>query len=178
MKPTKYLIFLLAFVVLACEEPNSSTQDSTVDNPAGAIANEAQAPKVPDSVYTVTNDFQEYNGQEMTTAVLYLRSLNTGESYIIPPTEYEPVALTNFIIDIKVSGDCVEVPAHAFPVMVGVCQSEQCDSVRPLNMVLSQPAHYNLSGIGGLLTPAMSPYSPCSKEYFEQVELLQTYQKI
>ena len=174
----KNILFVLLFLglMVACED-NTSQQHSLQDTATGE-STQVDAPALPDSVYTVTNDFREYNGQEMAPAVLYLKSLNTEEVYIIPSTEYESVALTSFIIDMQVKGECAKVPARAFPVMVGVCQSEQCDYVRPLNMVLKQPAHYNLSGIGGLLTPAVSPVSPCSPKTFELVETIQPYQKI
>ena len=183
MKTKQYLIFLLAFLlVIACEDSNTSQQDSLADSEKtegeqGSLTTE-NGPAVPPNLYTITNDFQEYRDQQMTSATLYLKSLNTEETYIIPPTQYEPVALASFIIDIQVKGACSEVPARAFPVMVGVCQSEQCDFVRPLNMVLKQPAHYNLSGIGGLLTPAVSPVSPCSSEAFDLIETIQPYQEI
>ena len=168
----------------ACESDNTSQQASQTDTPSAEgdsptdPSAEEKGPEVPQEFYTVTNDFQEYDNQQMKKAILYLKSLNTGDTYVIPPTEYESLTLTNFIIEnIKVKGECIEVPAHAFPVMVGVCQSEQCDYVRPLNMVLSRPAHYNLSGIGGWLTPAMSPISPCADQLSELVDTIQPYQE-
>ena len=175
-----YLGYIFIFL-LACEDqPHVSRQDSTQDpnqDPSAQVTgNIAQTEEEP--FYTITNDFQDYDGTEVAGVSLYLQSLNTGSAYIIPPTKYSPATLTHFIINMQIKEGCIELPASAFPVVVGVCKSAKCEAVRSLNVALKQPAHYNISGIGGLLTPAVYPVSPCSPEALELVEAQEPYETI
>ncbi len=170
-------VLFLSFVFFLLNSCGVSEELSSTDAPAeesDGLARELSGNE--GQFYTVTNDFQ--NHQNANPVYIQLSSINTGENYIIPPTKYSSVELQYVIMDVKVEGECVKIPKEAFPVSVGVCESSGCTSVRPLSVVLKNPAHYNISGIGGLLTPQINPVSPCSKEYIDLIGSVEDYQTL
>ena len=72
----------------------------------------------------------------------------------------------------------MEIPATAFPISVSVCKSSDCKSVRSLNVVLQKPAHYNISGVGGLLSPQIYPVSPCSEQIVDVINNVGEYEEL
>ena len=174
---TKKILYLFSIFILlnAC----GGFTELSSKNLSGNTGTDEATPSVPDTqkFYTITNDFQNYQG--VGPAYIYLQSTKSGKSYIVPPTKYSSRELKYAVVeDIKVEGECLKVPEEDFPLSVGVCQSNECSSVRPLDAILKNPAHYNISGIGGLLTPQIYPVSPCSKDYVELIESANEYQKL
>ena len=165
----RHHFLFLSFVFFLLNSCGGMTEElSSTDTSEEEQASVSSDPSVNEErFYTITNDFQ--NHKNANPVYIQLSSINTGESYVIPPTKYKPVELKYVIIDIKVEGECVKIPEKAFPVSVGVCESSGCTSVRSLSVILKNPAHYNISGIGGLLTPQINPVSPCSKEYIDLI---------
>lgn len=86
----------------------------------------------------------------------------------------DQIIIENAIVD----GKCITVPAEDFPVLISVCQSSECTAIRPLNVVLKKPAHYNISGIGGLLIPQVYPVSPCSEDFVKLMQTVEEYTEL
>lgn len=165
----KFYLFVLSilFLAVSCgEENNVGSLDSTNATPP-------VQQQQPDKMYTITNDFQDHTSVD--PAHILLKSRRSAEKYVIPPTKYGPLQLQYAVIDLKVMGECIEIPAGAFPVSVSVCQSSECNSVRSLNVVLQKPAHYNIGGVGGLLTPQIYPVSPCSEQIVDTINNVGEY---
>ena len=159
---------------LASEDPSKTSSDtSSGTNLDSDVSKNTSAAVSRESFYTITNDFHDYKGLE--PQYILLSSTKTGQNYIIPPTQYSSVELKYIRIDIKVEGDCVKIPVEAFPVSVSVCKSGDCSSVRPLNVLLKNPAHYSIHGIGGLLTPQIYPVSPCSADFVKLIDTIGEY---
>ena len=138
-------------------EPTSSSVDDTV------------------KLYTITNDFQDRRGNPVH---IHLSSVKTKKNYVIPPTTYNEVVLDYVKMDMKVEGECLKIPSEAFPVSVSVCKLSDCVSVRSLDVLLKNPAHYNISGIGGLLIPQIYPVSPCSDNFIKLIGTVSEYKKL
>ena len=161
-------ILSILFLAVSCgEEGNVASLDATDATPP---------PAHQDQKYTITNDFQDH--KSVNPVYVLLTSTQTGEKYIVPPTKYGSLQLQYAVIDLKVLGQCTEVPATAFPVSVSVCQSSECNSVRSLNVVLQKPAHYNINGVGGLLTPQIYPISPCSGQIVDAINNIGEYEDL
>ncbi|MDE0118572.1 MAG: hypothetical protein OXM55_01005 [Bdellovibrionales bacterium] len=149
------------FLLVACAGDRSvQTQDSM--NPSEVVSNNTE------QFFAITNEFQDHRGSG--PLYILLKSVDTNDTYIIPPTKYVSTELDYVIVDMKVEGECVRIPAKAFPVAVHVCESPECTKVRSLDVLIKNPAHYNLNGLGGLLTPQINPVSPCSPEFIQLVE--------
>lgn len=125
-------------------------------------------------LFTITNDFQDYKGTGLGVYIA-LTSIKTGKVYVIPPTTYKSVALDYVITDLKVEGECSQVPEYEFPLAVSVCETTECLSTRPLNALLKNPLHYNIDGIGGLFIPQIYPSSPCSKNFIDKAKKIEQY---
>jgi len=170
------------FFAISCEEQEELASEDPSESPPEITNLTADAPKNistavnRESFYTITNDFQDYKGLGEPQYIL-LSSTKTGQRYIIPPTKYSSVELEYIIIDIKVEEDCVKIPAAAFPVSVGVCKSSDCSSFRSLDVLLKNPAHYSIHGIGGLLTPQIYPVSPCSTDFVKLIDTIGEYKQ-
>lgn len=158
------VLFILFLVVSCGGEDNVASLDATDATPPPSDQNK---------MYTITNDFQDHKSVD--PVYVLLKSTKTGEKYIIPPSEYGPLQLQYAVIDLRVMGQCVEIPATAFPVAVSICQSSECKSARSLNVVLQKPAHYNINGVGGLLTPQIYPVSPCSERMVDIINNVGEY---
>ena len=178
-----FLILLLAFALTACG--GNSTQSASTDKMATsaeqasvnkATENPASATPSAGQFYSITNDFLDHRGLG-TPIYIHLSSVNTPQqNYIIPPTQYTALKLTEAVLqEFKVEGECVKIPAEAFPVAVGVCNSGECTAIRSLDVILKTPAHYNLSGVGGLLSPHIYPVSPCSEDFAILIENIGAY---
>ena len=167
-----YLVFIF-FLLNSCGSSEELSSTNAPEETGSSFEENTRSEKL---FYTITNDFQDHHGAA--PVYVYLNSISTGESYIVPPTKYSPVELEYVIMDIKVEGECIKIPEEAFPVSVGVCESNECASVRSLSVVLKNPAHYNISGIGGLLTPQIYPVSPCSKDFVELIGSIEEYQTL
>ena len=168
------LFFAAVFLILAgCETEEGASVDMASEDPnANPPAVEQESPEY----FAITNEFEDHKGRGR--MFLYLTGRNE-QSYIVPPTQYSSVELKYVIMDsVKVEGECVQVPKEAFPLAVSVCETDKCKKIRPLDVVLTNPAHYNINGIGGLVTPRIAPFSPCSKEFFDLIEDVQPYQAI
>ena len=164
-----YLVFIL-FLMGSCE---NSVQDMALKSPG---ANTKDDPQNTEQFFTITNEFQDHRGSG--PLYIHLQSVDTGQTYVVPPTKYVSQELEYVIMDIKVEGECIKIPAGAFPVAVGVCESSECTKVRSLDVLLKNPAHYNINGIGGLLTPQINPVSPCSPEFTKLVESVGEYTQL
>ena len=179
----KALFFVFVFLLsVSCEEgettlPSSAPEGESATEEEGAMQNASVAvnPSA-ERFFTVTNDFLNYTGTS--GEYLRLKSVGTGQVYIVPPTQYSALELEYVIMEAKVEGECVKVPASAFPVEVGVCQSSKCSAVRSLSVILNNPAHYNLNGIGGLLTPQIYPVSPCSEDFVKVISNVGEYKQL
>ena len=171
-----YRLLFFGFVFFLLNSCGGSAELSSTGSPEGQEDDVLSDPTNEGSFYTITNDFQDHHNAA--PVYLYLSSVNTGKAYVVPPTKYNSVELEFVIIDMKVEEECIKIPKEAFPISVGVCQSSECTSVRPLNVILKNPAHYNIGGIGGLLTPQILPVSPCSKEYIDLVGSIEEYQTL
>ena len=143
-----YLVFIL-FLMGSCE---NSVQEMNLEVPGAGASDGTQNTE---QFFTITNEFQDHRGSG--PLYVHLQSVDTGQTYIVPPTKYVSQELAYVIMDIKVEGECIKIPAKAFPVAVSVCESSKCTKVRSLDVLLKNPAHYNLNGIGGLLTPQINP---------------------
>ena len=168
-----YPLFLLLtvscsdeFAELASESEETSakeTMTTTTDN---------------STLFSITNEFQDHTGLS-DSVYIHLTSTKTEKTYIIPPTKYKSVELDRIIIEnAKVDGQCITVPAKDFPILVSICQSPECYSIRSLNVVLKKPAHYNISGIGGLLIPQVYPVSPCSENFIKLMQTVEEYTQL
>ena len=135
----------------------------------------AEKATLPSQFYSITNDFLDHRGLG-TPIYIHLSSVNTKQNYIVPPTQYTALKLTDAVLqEFKVEGECVQLPAEAFPVKVSVCNSRECTAIRSLDVILKTPAHYNLSGVGGLLSPHIYPVSPCSEDFAKLIENIGAY---
>ena len=160
-----HFLYLGLILLLTASCGNNFEQLASETPPENAVSqNTSSSAQQARQFYTVTNDFQDYRGAD-SGVYIYLTSVNTGQTYIVPPTKYSSVELEYVIMEAKVEGKCVQVPTEAFPLLVSVCKSRECASVRSLDVLLKNPAHYNINGIGGLLIPQIYPVSPCSKEF-------------
>ena len=161
-------VLSILFLAVSCgKEDNVANLDATDTTPSTAHQ---------DQKYTITNDFQDHKGVE--PLYVLLTNTKTGEKYVVPPTEYGSLQLQYAVIDLRVIGRCVEIPATAFPISVSVCKSSDCKSVRSLNVVLQKPAHYNISGVGGLLSPQIYPVSPCSEQIVDVINNVGEYEEL
>ncbi len=169
---SKYFFFIVVlFFMVSCGD--SASQVDSESTQFSSAENSEEQPSA--EQFAITNDFQDYAGAG--SKYIYLTG-NNGQNYIVPPTEYGPMEFKYVIMDIKVKGECIQVPAEAFPISVSVCESKKCSKIRPLDFILTNPAHYNISGIGGLLIPRVDPYSPCSGEYFDLIDNIKPYEEI
>jgi len=181
-------LFTVVFFVNTCgphledrisEDPSEGTLNDTQTSntqTSNTQTSNVIAPTNKDTFYAFTNNFQDHQG--LGSVSMVLTSVNTGETYIVPPTDYSSIELEYVSIDMKVKGECVTIPAKAFPVLVNVCESHQCNSIRSLYVVLNNPAHYSLNGIGGFLIPQVYPVSPCSKEVIPLINNVKEYKAI
>ena len=172
-----YFVFILSFTV-SCGSGIGELHSKSPpeDQPNTALSSPDSLS--PGKVYAITNDFRDQRGNAV---YIHLSSVNTKEIYIIPPTQYSEVELDYIKIDMKVEGECVEVPDTAFPVLVSVCKSSEssnCPLTRSLDVLLKNPAHYNINGIGGLLTPQVYPVSPCSGDLVKLIGTIGEYDKL
>lgn len=170
-----YILFSFAFLSISCTELEELASED-----GGEVTDEtvATAPTQDNTPYSITNEFQDHAGIN-SSVYIHLASTTTKKTYIIPPTNYKAVELERIIIDdAKVDGKCVTVPAEDFPVLVSVCQTAECTAIRPLNVLLKKPAHYNISGIGGLLVPQVYPVSPCSEDFVKLMQTVEDYTQL
>ena len=173
MRITKPLLFLCCFIFLiGCEEGAVSGMDSTAPNPQEQDPNQQKDTEN----FAITNDFNSHTAKD--GVFIYLVG-NNGQNYTLPPTQYSPLELEYVIVSsLKVEGECVKVPKEAFPLSVYVCETSKCQKVRPLDLRLVNPAHYNINGVGGLITPRISPVSPCSEDFLKRIKDVKLYQEI
>ena len=170
-----YPLFLFLFLTTSCSDEFAelASEDPEVDTEEVATTMTTES-----TLFSITNEFQDHTGLN-DSAYIHLASTETEKTYIIPPTKYKSVELDQIIIEnAKVDGQCVTVPAKNFPVLVSVCQSPECTAVRSLNVVLKKPAHYNISGIGGLLIPQVYPVSPCSEDFVKLMQTVEEYTQL
>ena len=159
-------LFFIVFLLTACEvETLVETQDSLNPN--------ENPSKNTELFFSITNEFQDHKGSG--PLYLLLKSVDTDNTYIIPPTKYISTELEYVIVDMEVEGECVRIPSTAFPLAVHVCESSKCTKVRSLDVLIKNPAHYNLNGLGGLLTPQINPVSPCSPEFIQLVDSVEEF---
>lgn len=185
MKSRVLGVVCMCFLMLSCSEDAAVVTDlSSTNVPTDGVdgATDTQGESTVklgvEQFYTITNDFQDHLGKGESVYVL-LTSVDTEKKYIIPPTKYTSVELEYVIMeDAKVDGECVKVPAEAFPLVVSVCQSRECSFVRSLDVLLKNPAHYNIGGIGGYLVPHIYPVSPCSEDFVELMNNIGEYKEI
>ncbi len=164
---------------VSCEDAETSVAEhASTDQERVGNANNTEAPNQDkEQFYTITNDFQDYRGGG--AMYVLLTSVNIEKTYIIPPTIYGPLELEYVVMEeAKVDGECVKVPASAFPLAVHICQSQECSQARSLDIILKNPAHYNISGIGGFLAPHIYPVSPCSKEFVDLMKNVGEYKEL
>ena len=181
-KKNHLFIFLLALAFTLTSCGSNSTQSASTDKATTSAEQVSQAPAEGASVnnkagqfYSITNDFLDHRGLG-TPIYIHLSSVNTQQNYIVPPTQYTALKLTDAVLqEFKVEGECVQIPAEAFPVAVSVCNSRECTAIRSLDIILKTPAHYNISGVGGLLSPNIYPVSPCSEDFAKLIENIGAY---
>ncbi len=168
----RFLFLLCVIFLIGCEnEGGVSDMDSTVPNPQ-----EEQDQEQKPEYFTITNDFNSHKTED--GVFIYLMG-NNGQNYIVPPTQYSSLELEYVIVQsLKVEGECVQVPKEAFPISVYACETGQCQKIRSLESMLVSPAHYNINGVGGLVTPRISHFSPCSEKFFKLIEDIKPYQEI
>ncbi len=175
MKNKVLFLFCVFFLLLSCEDTAVNELASTDEEENKTSVESVIKPDM-EQFYTITNDFQDHRG--VNPVYILLTSVDTEGTYIIPPTKYTSVELEYVIMEeAKVDGECVKVPAEAFPLAVNVCQSRECSSVRSLDVLLKNPAHYNISGIGGYLAPHIYPVSPCSEDFVDLMNNIGEYKE-
>ena len=167
----KYFIILLFIMFSACQDSTqveASSDVSVRDQASSAvqsIANKQNKSSL--KFYVFTNNF--YNAKGMERPYIRLTSV-AGESYIVPPLEYDTVETKYALIDgFKVKSGCIKVPERAFPLKVYICDSVSCTQSRYLADVV-MPGHYGIVGVGGLFTPQVHPVSPCSDELVQYIK--------
>ena len=176
----KKCLFLLCFfsVLLSCNDPKA-TGSATLDSESPENQENLSGEKA-EPVYSFTNTFQDLQGSNVGLVHVYLRSVNNPEqTFIVPPTKYQNTDLTYIeVSNVKVDGECVQVPESAFPVEIFACQTKSCAYVRPLGVHINWPGHYGLDGLRGFVEISLYPFSPCSEEFLRNIENVSNYQKV
>lgn len=167
----KYFIIFLFVMLSACQDGTrveASSEASVRDQASNAVqAATNKQGKSGLKFYVFTNNF--YNAKGMERPYVRLISV-TGESYIVPPLEYDAVETKYAVIDgFKVKNGCIKVPERAFPLKVNICDSISCAKSQYLADVV-MPNHYGIAGVGGLFIPQVYPVSPCSDEFVQYIK--------
>ena len=168
----KYFIILLFIMFSACQDTTQSANSSFTSASTDTSARDQASDAVQASTekretsglkfYVFTNDF--YNARGMERPYVRLISMS-GESYIVPPVEYDEVKTEYAVINsFKVKSGCIKVPERSFPLKIHICDSVSCAQSRYLADIMV-PNHYGIAGIGNLLIPQIYPVSPCSEEF-------------
>lgn len=176
IKKCLFLLCCFSFL-LSCDDPKA-TGSATLDSESPE--NQATLNVDAESLYAFTNTFQDLQENNFGPVHIYLRSINNPEqTFIVPPTKYQNIDLTYIeVSNVKVDGECVQIPESAFPVEIFACQSKSCTLVRPLGVHINFPGHYGLDGLRGLVEIVLFPFSPCSEEFLSNIENVSNYQDV
>lgn len=163
----RYLSALLIILLLSCQGNMESMDSSVAFESTDVNTMDTEQAQTRQKFYIFTNDF--HSGLNIKRP--YIRLVGaTGESYVVPPLEYEDVETDQAIISgFKVKTGCIKIPGRSFPLKVNVCDTKVCKNSRYLADIMI-PNHYGIAGVGGLLVPQVYPVSPCSEEFVQYIK--------